>query len=803
MRRWGLALGAFTLLVIVFLGWRAWRADAVPAPPAIDAGVASTAPTGTPQPRVARPQNAGDPATVTGHVRDAATRPIAGARVCVDLECSTTDATGAFALSRVPLSASSIRASAPKFREDIVALPPLAPGEARAGVDIVLRAGVRVRGRVIEVGGTPIAGASVLAATTGADGRFELWAAPGHLVLHASADGYGSARPYVVAPADDVEIVLHAASSITGIVVDDATSEPVGGARVHAGAEPVVADDEGRFQLDGLRRGRYVVEANTPQSAGRTFEIHVGLAEHVDGIVVRMRPAHQLSIRLRRPDGSVCTDPHIELDTWGTDAGARWRDGELIRFDGVPPDRYVLTSSCGGKDRTVHPPIDVRADTLFEITGKRRATGRLFGTITASGRDSEAIQVWAASPRRSHTATADPDGRYELTLDAGTYKVRAGGEDPETPEVTLEIVDGQETEYNAQLSSTTTGHLIVRVVDGEGTALAGVPVVAMRTGTVNEHSSQSTDRAGVVRARLEPGSYRVYVSDFRASAGSESVTAEVVAGTERTVRLVLYDAGWKVRGVVVDPDGAPVASAVVSVTVFGSYGALTDHATSAADGTFELSRRYRRGAEVSAQRPGGGTSPEVRIESDAPVRLVLEVPASVSGAVAMADGSTPKRFDIIVKSGNDRVTRTFLHSGGTFVIANVPPGKIKLGAAINGIEVWTELTLMAGQRLTGVAMTLPAVAAISGRVVDAGTRTPVEGVKLNLMCTPGDDLLAFNHADQRTDADGRFEIRELPPGSCVVEVRPPSSVWLPSNHTITVPERGTGDVGELAIARAR
>lgn len=69
------------------------------------------------------------------------------------------------------------------------------------------------------------------------------------------------------------------------------------------------------------------------------------------------------------------------------------------------------------------------------------------------------------------------------------------------------------------------------------------------------------------------------------------------------------------------------------------------------------------------------------------------------------------------------------------------------------------------------------------------------------MCTRDGEPLAFNHGDQRTDADGRFQIRGPPPGPCVTEVRPPSSVWLPSNRDVGVPERGTADVGEIARAR--
>jgi 5-hydroxyisourate hydrolase-like protein (transthyretin family) len=818
MRRWGVVLGVFAIAVIAFLVWRGARDEATERPPGpADAGSPQVAAlTGTPEPRVARPPRSGAPASVTGTVRTVTTRPIAGVRVCALIDdtvasdeppCTTTDAAGAYRLAAVPLSAFAITASVPRHAGQVQSLRPLDPGELRVEVDFVLRTGARVRGKVIDVRGAPISGARVssgLTVITGTDGIFELWVEPDRAVLGVTADGFGSAHRSVTAPTDDVELVLQTASSIAGLVVDDATAEPVPGARVHAGGDAVLADDEGRFELDGLGRGRYVVQAQTPSGAGRTFEISVGLGEHVEGVVVRLRAAHQLSVRVRRVGGSVCADPDVELDNWGARTGSEWRDGELLRFDGVPPGRYVVTTSCGGDDRTVHPPIDVHADILFELTGRRRTTGRLHGTIDAAGRDGQPVRVWASGGRRSEDTEVAPDGSYAVALEPGSYQVRVGGESPETQAATVEIVAGRDTEYSARLPGDDHGRLVVTVVDRHGTPMPQMDVMLMRVGSQVSQAFEMTDGNGRVRVRLVPGAYEVSLHTLLDDGmDSTTITAQVVAGTERAASVVLPADGLQIRGVVVDGAGAPVEGAVVTVDSFGADDRRSRYAVSAADGRFALPRReHRRGVEVTALRPGGGASAPVRLLRDEPVRLVIEIPASVTGTVAMADGSKPTRFDIIVKNANERVTRTFLHSAGAFAVTNVPAGPIKLGAAINGIEVWTELTLASGQQRTGVAMTLPAVAAVTGRVVDAVARTPVEGVKLNLMCTRNGEPLAFNHADQRSDADGRFLIRELPPGPCAVEVFPPSNAWLRSNHTITIPERGTGDVGELAIARA-
>jgi len=169
--------------------------------------------------------------------------------------------------------------------------PPLAPLQSKG----------TIRGRVLDTGGRPVAGASVSArdggrsrvVTTDVDGRFTLLDVPtGSLTVDATKAGYVQSRHGAQASqlpplpitltngqtVDGIDIVLPRTSALSGTVVDEA-GEPIEDAsvqllRVSRSARgdivtpaPIMTrrtDDRGQFRVWGIVPGTYVIAALAP-----------------------------------------------------------------------------------------------------------------------------------------------------------------------------------------------------------------------------------------------------------------------------------------------------------------------------------------------------------------------------------------------------------------------------------------------------------------------------------------------------------------------------------------------------------
>lgn len=797
MRRW-LALGAVVLVALAAA--LAWQLRGDGDPPVERATPGSAAPAPPPAPPALRPDPAAKLAALEGTVRDRTGAPIASALVClierVATQCVSTDRDGHYAFATVPATTLAVAASAAKLRPVTEALDRHA-GETT--IDLVLTsAGVLVRGRVMSLEGAPIAKARVTAPgmrlETSATGTFELWAAPGRVNLRVLAAGYAESARWVSAPST-IEIVLVPESSIAGTVVDDATGTPLANVRVGFATEAgeMITDRGGAFRIGNLAPGRYQLGATTPRSFGATFEIALGIGQHRSGVLIRMRPAHQVSVKIINPDGSPCAGD-AWLDQWGSPIGTPWRDGAITRIDGVPSGRYTVGARCAAD----HPParvIDVKGDAEVVVRAVEPGSGILRGRLV-SDRTAENLRVWIRSAQMvSRMVNVDEAGEFSISLAPGRYTIVAGGWKPETAEEQVDVTAGAIVERTLSVPVSAFGRLIVSIVDRDRHPL---PYTPFSVHSKTFHSAMTSDQDGTANMELAADDYVIEL-------GAIKTFARVVTGAQRQVQITIEDPRATIRGTVVDAAYLPVAGAIVSFERD-----ITRFARTAADGTFALAGggtsayvalvAYRIGQATHATGFGG---------PDAPVTLVLGGAGSIAGTVVRNDGSQPDRFEVIVRSplaasspAIGRTTRTFLHTRGAFLLDGLPAGAFQLGAAINGVETWMEVVLAPDQQLTGIALTIPPIATITGRVVDADTRAPIADARLNLRCDRNGEPLAFTHADQVSGADGAFEIRDLPPGACSIEIAPPPS-HVRANQQVTVPDRGIGHIGELALARAR
>lgn len=684
-----------------------------------------------------------------------------------------------------PRSSSASSGSSGSSRSTGEATPAAPPGHAVATRPPALSAppallpipgaGVVVRGTVRDLESRPVAGARIATrygrAETDRAGAFEVRLAAGRSTMKIEADGFAIAERWVLAPSD-VAIVLVPEGAIAGRVVDEAGA-PVAGARVTFDRERTLVESgpDGAFAFARVPPGRYTLTALTPHGLATSFELPLGVGQRIGGIELRLRPAHQITVR----GAAGC---EVALHQGSLQVGSAWPDGADLRIDGVPAGHHLLAARCGDTAWT-RQPIDVAGDR--DVVLERPApSGIVRGRVIAPGRGDAQLKVYATGVAGAD-ASVEPDGTYQLSLRPGEYTLRAGERGPESDLVKVTIAANTTVERTLALPPVPDGRVVVQVVDR-----AGTPVPYARVELAGPTSQRvTTNRDGVETIRIAPGTYAA-----RANGGSAQVI--VAAGIERVLRIVTA-ADPVVRGTVVDERGAPVAGAYVAFDT-DARGSITDAA-----GAFALvggSPGYY--VPLVAYRPGDPARASGYGAPDTAAKLVLGGAASIAGTVRRADGSVPDRFDVILRSVDSYEPRTFVQTGGAFQRAGLVAGRYQLGAALDGVATWTDLVLEPGERRADLQLVLPPLGSISGVVVDAATGAPIAAAHVGLRCDRDGAPRAFVHPDQLSAADGRFEVRELPIGTCTLMVKPPEG-WVKDNREVSVP----GDLGELRLARAR
>lgn len=358
---------------------------------------------------------------VAGRVIDAETgAPVAGAEVAfwtfAERDVVRTARDGSFRHARFPVGelAEQVRAHAPGYGSSVRYLRigadgrwelphPLDSTADRAGtgvpfVEIALVPELRVRGRVVDSAGDPVAGASVQAegyvqvlpsvaaadgarSTTAADGSFELGGLRsdvGHGLL-VEAEGCAETSRELAAARGLLElepIRLERSRILAGAVVD-AEGFPVEDVRVvvepldpdehwEAGqretAAPASLQDvaarvlatehetrttrEGIFVLDGLRPGDYRVYVT--RDAAPLLESTLARDEPMRFLELRL-PADSVTLR-GRVEGAAPGGATLEIDRFGTVARVRTDADGRFRVAGLDTDAaYELTVSAGGR----------------------------------------------------------------------------------------------------------------------------------------------------------------------------------------------------------------------------------------------------------------------------------------------------------------------------------------------------------------------------------------------------------------------------------------------------------------------
>jgi large repetitive protein len=522
---------------------------------------------------------------------------------CGTETCSTTGTYGSFELEVVKPGSYDLTASAANFMpgraEAIVVLHSKLPTR----VEIGLQPGQPgVEGIVRDVLGGEVPRATVKQvlfdgaqsrSRTEADaaGHFLLPVAPGYAILIATADGYAPVRKTVVAPAKGVQLVMTPGGSIVGRVVSAADDRPLPGLNVRAsrhnlphdvGEESYAATGaDGSFEMHDLAPGTHLLRATSEQwRAEASVGIELEVGDRVDGVVLQAHRATQMRGRfVRVPDGEPCTAGQIELRRADTGVPTHLLDLDtdgLLLVEGLLPGAYQVDALCGHHRLHSGPTrIEVDDRDLTDLVWKFDGGNRIWGSIAdEDGRPwaSVAVVVKRApeagdgEPWMSSVLTGSR-GEFEfLGLPDGHFSVEAAGVQ-DTERATLELNKGT-PEAKVRLRIGGSAKISLQVHNARGIPVSDVSVYATREQQDEEASGPLARAYGADRGGgsfsigpISSGAYQVYVTDGQNPRSMSRISLR--SGEHATLDVTYGSHTGTLAGVIVSPEGAPIANAWV------------------------------------------------------------------------------------------------------------------------------------------------------------------------------------------------------------------------------------------------
>ena len=761
-------------------------------------------------------------ATLMGTVVDLDEQPVRLARVELVLpeaagKAVRTNDDGTYTLRGVPAGQHELRARARGFRTHTEVGPVVRDGETQTVTRIVLR---RVRPntdaivvRTRDMFGAPIRGAKVLATTipwdlhigmgpetagmvakskqglSNENGLVRLGPLePGLYNVVASAKGYETTprtRIMVTSGGERaVTIRLPSAVSVSGQVVDE-TGQPVKNAYVGGMAQPswrsalpTETDGEGKFVLDGLKKGPYMFFAYS-DAGGTTMS--PGTAPQT-GLKLVLKGAGVVKGKVTDAAGNpvVAKVRPYQAGPFRYNYSQLYDTKEDGTFEiGLPKGKWNFRAQLPDGRMSDDVPTDV------EIGGEATITLKISQELTVQGvvLDQNGDHVAGAHvfvkrggfpPTASRELKAHTDAEGEFTI-AGFVpgSVTLHVTHPLYADTTFEATPSPSEKAKEVKVRLDAGARVFGVVkDAEGVPIANEQVNIISGSDFMDSRSTFTDASGrYVLDTLSPGEYSMTTGVYEQGAGGmRRGDISLSAGEQREINWTKPAAGGTVTGTVLLGEKPVANAAVTAQDTRGPEGAQTGVTNE--EGQFEIAGveigrvnvtvktaaglTGRAGTSVSADSKTGSVT--IRIEN-AGLRARL---VDVEGRPLSGVWSNIESGDA---GGGWSGYRQLPVTGGDGIIqsTSLPAGRYRLRAseADHAQFVSDPFTLQSGQTIDLGDLTLKDAAQITGRVAD-DTGAPVEGATVSLF-TP-DNKPVFLFSMSTTGSDGRFIIRGVESG---------------------------------------
>lgn len=365
-------------------------------------------------------------------------------------------------------------------------------------------------------------------------------------------------------------------------------------------------------------------------------------------------------------------------------------------------------------------------------------------------------------------------------------------------------------------SSARAGSVAGRVLDSSGRPLAGAKVqwlayrdedellVDETRGTDPAPVGESaTDAAGRIRLVFEKPGLSFAVRVLPAGLPSARFVGPFDSGEDADLGDVQIPGAARLSGRVVDDSGKPVPGARVlavgSEVLFETDARILSETRSGTDGTFSMADAPEGARVVVTRAPGFVSVTRIQMEARPEETIVLRRGGSIRGTVIDLAGK-PAAGAIVVT--DEAAAET--DAAGRYEMSGVAPGtdavraiwKDDLAAHRDNVRVKKGETVELPLRLARAA-------AISGLIVEEGSRRPIAGAKVSAM-TAAAAAIPFGRrrAERvaRSDARGRFRLNGLATRPYAVEAA--RDGYLPSSLPHVTASLQSGGSANLALRRA-
>lgn len=617
------------------------------------------------------------------------------------------------------------------------------------GVEVVLGPGFTVVGRTVTDADRPLPRVAVTGVfaeharffdvVSGADGAFSIGPVPpGAVDLVALADplfpGHARAGP---SEPDVGELELLSARTVAGRVLEG--GKPVAGAAVQLSGRRATTGADGAFSFGGLRPGDYEVIARSGASLGRAEVLLQSRGDALD-VVVRLGPGGEITGVVRASTGSPVEGAEVVASASGVIVGATTaRDGSY-RVEALPVGRYVVSADGAGlvgaqqdvvvaagavatADFTLGDAVAIRG-VVVDARGGPVAGASVEARLAGAPRPKDGLDEPA--PGTVETAATGEDGAFELDhLPRGRFEITVEHEAFRPLRTSLSSPSAP-----ARLVLVGRPALDGVVLESDGAPVAGASVRLHPLGGQEEPDlPATTDEQGRFRVFAPAeGRYRVEATVLAGLSNRRAkLEVELKAAAPAAAVTLQLPKGLSISGRTEAKGGAPVAK--VKVLAFfdpraNSGKAPADDArlafaVSGADGAFVLDHLCEGSWRLTAQ----GASATVPAGSTG-VTLVVEQRALVRGRVVQESGRPVTSFTVQRHDRSD--------PDGAF---DVPASEALDGTFAFQAEGFATTRRPvdpdARQDVDLGAVVLTRGRTVTGRVVDARTREPVEGARVH------------------------------------------------------------------------
>ncbi len=619
----------------------------------------------------------------------------------------------------------------------------------------------------------------------------------GKLRLAAMAEGYAAGvSDFYEVGETSAEIVLSQPGTLSGLVVDSDTGDPVPAIEVkashgesqRANAE-ATANEAGEFTLAGLSSGEYTVDVASEEIilAGAKPKMTVVGGEDVSGVVLNTTMGGVITGRVYDKDTDAAI-PKADVSGYNEDPENRTSKKATSDSDGYyrlaglrEGNVRIMTGQIEGyprnydERRNVSISIGQQIDGIdFALSKGLRVAGVVLGP---SGNPLNKVKVNGRIENQNYYENTETkeDGYFELAGLKPTGKFwinltkKGFGYAQETA---MSVSDGNidDLVLTMEAESTISG----KIVDANGAPQKDWRVMAQSKGKwyAGSSTSEKTNAQGEFKVEgLAPGTYQFQL--LQPSGRSYTYDADrqavQIGAQEHVTGVVLMSeaaSGLTISGRITNTAGKPVERA--SVNAHNRSGSGSGYTNTAKDGTYTLKGLPEGSYYLSIyHHEHSQDNREGVVPGSTNVDFVLEGRGSISGQVVQASTGKPlKEFEVMQRKGEYRKFDSYMNqefvnmysADGTFELKSVEVGTATVYARAPGYAMTWQVVdgVQAGQNIPGVTLGLERGQVIDGIVTDI-SGNPISGASIYLGPVPREWERERNAATN-SDKEGRFKL---------------------------------------------